>query len=493
MSVNMTITLSLTVALAFVLLMRRSFTSRMTSWTERLARRRTRSSNPGTPATGEAPQRMRPRLALSVSGVPSHESVRSAQDPPITDETVAIGNPPSASAPPDLLNVQREALAFEYADAGRYDHAVIANGEPVDAPGWPSPGELAVTPKLDTSASPPAQRFADTAVHEKADPVVDAARSSDIPSGWTDDDDRSGSTVTVPSNFDWDQSFAPESAGDSVATLALPTATDATVWDELDEDPAETADGAQQEWNAAAWEWTASGPPRISADWAAPAADDPSQQDDPGDPAATALSPESPSVGIVDVPMWSLPADSAVTPPLHPATDYERVIAATVRPLLAATGTVGASAPVIVVVIPQTRGTPSDREDELARTVRRLEKRVAALTDPKPIVATRPNQVPRTKRPAAKPTIVFTLTKAEARTLRSLAARHSAPIATRRRARIVLATARGLNVAAIAMRVGVHRTTVRRWQLRFAAKRLAALNHTSPSPPKRRGTITHHE
>ena len=486
MSVNMTITLSLTVALAFVLLMRRSLTTRLTSWTAGLARRTTRLSNPltGTTETGEAPRRMRPRLALSVSGVPSHEAVRSAQDSPITDETVAIDDVPSAPAPPDLSKVQREAREFEHADAGTHDHAVIANGGPVDAPGWPSPGELAVTPKLDTFDSSPAERFADDGAQENADAVVDAAQSLDIASGWTADEDRSGSTVTVPHGFDWDQSLAPESAGDSVATLSLPTATDATVWDEVDEHPAEMEDGAQQEWNAAAWEWTTSGPPRVSADWAEPATDDPSQQENPDDPAATAASREIPSVSIVDVPMWSQPADSAVAHQ-HLTTDYERVIAAAVRPLLAATGTVGASAPVIVVVIPETRGTPTDREDELARAVRRLEKRLAALTDPKPIVAPRPSQAPRTKHPAAKPMTVFTLTKAEDRTLRSLAARHSAPIATRRRARIVLATARGLNVADIAIRVGVHQTTVRRWQVRFAAKRLAALNDTSPRPPKR--------
>ena len=203
----MTITLSLTVALAFVLLMRRSLTTRLTSWTAGLARRTTRLSNPltGTTETGEAPRRMRPRLALSVSGVPSHEAVRSAQDSPITDETVAIDDVPSAPAPPDLSKVQREAREFEHADAGTHDHAVIANGGPVDAPGWPSPGELAVTPKLDTFDSSPAEHFADRGAQQSADVAVDAAQSLDIASGWTADDDRSGSTVKVPPGFDWDQ------------------------------------------------------------------------------------------------------------------------------------------------------------------------------------------------------------------------------------------------------------------------------------------------
>lgn len=473
----MMITLSLTVALAFVVLMRRSLTSRATRWSARFARRTKSSARlTGTTETGEAPRRMRPRLALSVSGVPSHDAVRSAQNTAATDEAIGVADVLSASAPPDA-RAERE---FKHAVAGTHegDPAVHSSKGPVDAPGWPSPGELAAVPVLDEfDSSSPGGRVAQAGAPQYVDAVADDAQALDITPGWAGDDAHGDSTTTLSPLVDWDQAFATQSAGGSVATLSLSSATGDTVWEKVDEYPQDSTGGAQQQWNTTAWAWETSDALGAPTDWAEPETDDEptEKQDGPVDP----VSSQTPRVHVVEVPAWTETADPAVASPWYPQTDHERVMAAA-RPFMASAGTAGTSAPIVVVVIPEPRATPTDREDALVRAVLSLEKRLAALTDSTLRPAEQRKQSPRTKRPPAAPTTVFTLTKVEAHALRALASRRSTPTATRRRARIVLATARGLNVAAIATRVGVHRTTVRRWQVRFAAKRLGALNDPRP-------------
>lgn len=478
MSVNQIITLSLTMTLAFVLLMRRSLASRLTSWSTRLPGRTAKSRRrpTGTTVTDAAPRRMRPMLALSVSALPSHGAIRGAGDhPPTTNGAVTAEEVPEASALPDVLeHVPREAHERGRAGDEPHEggHAARADRGPVNAPGWPSPGELAGMCKLDGFDSLLAQDEAT----ETADALGGDAQPFENPSWLAGDDDRSGSAMPVPNLVRRDEQFETTSAGDTVATLIAPTAV-AAVWDEVDEDREETTGGAQPTSNPVHWEWgwNSSGDPDSSSEWVHPIADVPSgMSEDPVDPPAEAAPREAPQVRIVDMPLWTGTVDPADMADRLARTDHTRVVASAVGEFVASERAEGASAPVIVVVIPETRATPTDREDKLARAVRRLEKRVAALTAPTPAPAKRVDQPPRAKRSPA--TTAFELTQVEDRELRALAARRSAPIRARRGARIVLATARGLDVPTIARRVGVHSSTVRRWQARFSAQRLAALD-----------------
>ena len=140
--------------------------------------------------------------------------------------------------------------------------------------------------------------------------------------------------------------------------------------------------------------------------------------------------------------------------------------------------------PVVVVITTPGSREPSQREEQLARTVRRLERKLQALSRERASAPPQPSRQASPGRPAGdRPAI--RLSAVEERELRALAGRRSAPADARRRARIVLATARGLDTMTIARRIGVHRTTVRRWQLKFVEQRLTAITGPVDGPAAR--------
>jgi len=76
--------------------------------------------------------------------------------------------------------------------------------------------------------------------------------------------------------------------------------------------------------------------------------------------------------------------------------------------------------------------------------------------------------------------VAIELTDFERETLRSWARSRTAPARLVTRAKIVLLAATGKSNAAVAARLGLDRTVVGRWRSRFAAERLAGVEHERP-------------
>ena len=490
MSLNLIITLVLMAALALVLLARRRAIPSQSktdaprrAW--RLAKTRVRVAASGT-TTEDAPRRMRPRLALSVSGVPTEEAIRTAGTPPTTDG-IADDDRPATVAPsqgvPGHHAVSDEDSLIALHDAALV--AMVADPNPVAAPGWPVPGELSGIYKpgefVPLAEEP---ELADQAVEGLAFATADElAKTPDFTPGWTDADDYAPAVTGALLPDPWDHALQAGYSYDSVATLARQSTTADQVWDEVDGRDEGTAGGArpEQEWNAVDWEWQSSDAD-ASPQWTEPDVDDPASMPlVPGGTPGTAVAIEDAPVHVVHLqpePFASNPHTAADELPL---TAHDRAIADAVRPIMTSAAATGTPTHVVVVVVPENRSVPSERENELARTVRRLEKQLAALSTP---TAARSRRQPADPRPSVV-TATVSLTNDELRQLRELAARRSAPIAARRRARIIIASARGRDVKEIAGRVGVHPSTVRRVRQRFAGERMAAMGDTRPRSAKR--------
>ena len=458
MPVNAIITLSLIAALTIVLLKRRSLASSQTAASARIARRVTKLRNNSCAHAEKAPRRMRPRLALIVSGLPSEEEIRSAGNPPPPGVKVDDDDGPAASAQPEVPEVPWAVPEPQHTVGGTHegDHAtLLANSGPVDAPGWPSPGELAGRDRLEGVAPvPPGHGSEEGALDTVIVNEESNATTLVSPYRWTDSGDRRAFATQDTQLPYWNHAPETEVSSDAVATLTPLTTADATVWDDVE------------------WEGQSSDEPDTSSAKNAPDASESLwMPDDALDPAEPTVAHAGPTERVIDESLLTAPADPAAS--RYPLTDHDRAIASAVRPFIATAAEAGAPTPVIVVVVPETRSHQTKRDDELTRAIRRLEKRFVALTDAKPTRAQQRSRAMRQTR--ATPKSGLSLTKVEERSLRALAARRSAPIAVRRRTRILLGTAAGLDVAAIALRVGTHPSTVRRWQMRFADQRLAAL------------------
>lgn len=107
------------------------------------------------------------------------------------------------------------------------------------------------------------------------------------------------------------------------------------------------------------------------------------------------------------------------------------------------------------------------------RPARRPTRRTAAKPAT-PRAATTPKTT-RATAAAAKAAPPFKLRVTEERELRAIAARRAAPEALRKRARIILHSAKGVEAGRIAERVGVSVPTVRRWQERFRTERMGTV------------------
>ena len=491
MSLNLIITLVLVAALALALVARRRAIPSQSktdaprrAW--RLAKTRVRVTAGGA-ATEDAPRRMRPRLALSVSGVPTEEAIRIAGTPPTTDG-VADDDSPATVAPSQGASghaVSDEDTLIALHDAALV--AMVADPNPVAAPGWPVPGELSGMYK-------PGEFVPVTEESELADQAVEGIAFAtadqlpvtlDVTPGWTDTDGYAPAVAGAQTPDPWDQALQAGYSYDSVATLARQSTPADQVWDEVDGREEGTVDGAQQEWNAVDWEWQSSDAD-ASPQWTEPDVDHPTLIPlAPSETPGTAVATEDAPVHVVQLQTEPFTSDPDTAADERPLTAHDRAIADAVRPIMTSAAATGTPTHVVVVVVPESRSVPSERENELARTVRRLEKQLAALSKPT-AAPTKGRSKPRAVDP--RPSVVtatVSLTNDELRQLRALAARRSAPIAARRRARIIIASARGRDVKEIAGRVGVHPSTVRRVRQRFASERMAAMGDTRPRSAKR--------
>lgn len=479
MPVNLLITISLIGALVLVLLKRRSLAAKG----ETAPKDRARSTGSGRSRfrrnrteRAEAPTlpRMRPRLAMTVTSAetvsPEVAPVDAEPEPAV--EMAAPMDVPVADVPDSLWDdTEPDVDAPAVADPVPPMPILDDPSALVDAPGWPSPGELVGMFALDDFDPVP------PAIEDPTDPqALSDVTDSGHDDLWRDLDDTEEPRADLPVEA-WGRNPYPDEHQVEPALVDAPVATLETVtWDTVAEssDVETVSDAERPEWASDDWSfegqdevghsssWTAPDPaddaPAVVADaWDAHAAGEPRRDDD-----ATAAE-------------WSSLSEPA---PVAFTTEVPAPILANAMPN--PTG----QAPVVVVLTPEmlNLGRPSARERELERTVRRLEKQVAALTAAAPVASTPRRTTPtratparRSARSATTSTAPFSLTAAELAALRALAARRSAPLAARNRARIIMRSARGLATATIAKQVGVSASTVRRWQARFAVDRLAAL------------------
>ena len=505
--------MSLAVALAVVLFMRRSVGAAKASGsigglTRRVFRYKGMRKRTAPPVN---PPQTRQRLVAKLPLVPvTHATQAAAAETP-------TAQPPLDPAPgPDAVEFTADVQSV----------GDIGPATPVDAPGWPSPGELAGMYQLDDfDPIPPTEAPDAAAGTERAVDTGGAAVAT--ASDWVAPDHVEYALPEPRLELsEWDNSFEREPSDDDAAIHTVVEPADASAWGDIDEDPAEAIDGEQSEWQAKEWEWESQDDPVTPSRWTDPQEHQAESTPEPQSATADAV----PERAVFDAGEPAVPDEAAVYPdlpgargvnlsaptdvsgrgdPSDPVAGYGAAIAAALRPLLAATAKSGVAPVIVIVVTPEVSGPMTPREAELARTVRDIEKRLTALSRPgrapakrptyapgkaRPASAARTNQRARAVRPAAAKGAPFKLTAVEERTLRALAARRSAPIGARRRARIVLATARGQDVAGIAVRVGVHASTVRRWQSRFRTDRLAALAQPAcAARPNADATITHHE
>jgi DNA-binding transcriptional regulator YiaG len=284
--------------------------------------------------------------------------------------------------------------------------------------------------------------------------------------------------------------------GAAVTTIAPLAPAESPAW-ETDATIAEAADVVEQpSWTSADWPVEATDEAELPSTWADPDPrdDNPVRWSDEVDVAGaeTAGNDDAANAHIAILDPCEH-ADHLIDTPQQPTPVTPRsAVEAAVAPLLRAASAGGAPAPVVVVITPEMlTAAPPRREAELERAVRRLEKKIATLTaaasDPRPQRPSRPKPVSTsaTSRSTSHTTAPLTLTAAEQRALRALAAKRSAPITARRRARIILRAARGLSTATIATQVGVSQSTVRRWRARFATDRLAMLGDDLRTPATR--------
>jgi len=440
----------------------------------------------------EAPRqpRSRPRLGLAVSGIASEEAIMEAAAnqalDPAGDETRFAG----LAAEPEPVDVD----AIPLAEVGAA--TAIWTAEVIDAPGWPQPGELdpggdpanaesgpmedgqaafevnlptlAVAGEDDTQNKP---REAWTASSDSFDP---ATAWDDATPNWTAPD-------ALPA--DWG---TPTVAGDG--TLVVTADETEASWDGtiLHDRSRDRGAAWSPDWNAPATSWDDGLVADTGAEesvWEIPtiSTGDPTGGEAAG---ATRVTPEPETGPLVVDPSGGAAGVTAHLLGASGQTRLDPAVAAAVELAVAAGLTRTPPGPVVVVIATEGGQVRSQREERLARKVRRLERKLQAL------VLEGAPQLPQPSRPSrprrsTEDQPVLRLSAVEERELRTLARRRSAPARVRRRARIVLATARGLDVTAIARRVGVHRTTVRRWQQRFAEQRLAAITGPSGAAPAR--------
>lgn len=383
-----------------------------------------------------------------------------------------------------------DAIPLAEVDAAK----AIWIAEVIDAPGWPQPGELDPGGgPADAESGPigegqaafevnlPALAVAgeDDAQNDTGETWTASSDGFDPPSEWDD----GASSWTAPDAPPADWGTPPTTPDDSAPVAADETEAS---WDgTILHDRSRNTDGA---WGPVDWEAPVAGwDDGLGADtgadesvWEIPTI----STDDPigGEAAdATTAAPE-PETGprVVDLSGGAAGVTAHLLgnggrPRLDPA------VAAAVE--LAVEAGLSRTQPRGVVVVIATDGgrVRSQREERLARKVGKLEAKLQALVRESAPQPSRASRLPRSR--ADQP--VLRLSAVEERELRTFVRRRSVPVQARRRARIVLATARGLDVTAISRRVGVHRTTVRRWQQRFAEQRLAAIAGPSGAAPAR--------
>ncbi len=434
--------------------------------------------------------RSRPRLGLAVSGIASEEAIMEAAAKQALDPAGDEARFAGLSAEPEPVD------AIPPAEVG--GAKAIWTAEVIDAPGWPQPGELDPGgDPADTESNPiedgqaafevnlPALAVAgeDDAQNDTGEIWTASSDGFDPASGWGD----GASDWTAPDAPPADWGAPAATAGDDAPVTA--DETDAS-WDgTIPHDRSRNDGGA---WGPVDWEAPATGRDGgLVADtgteesmWEIPAI---STGDHPtgGEAAeATTVTPE-PETGplVVDLSGGTAGVTAHVLGD-GGKTRLDPAIAAAVELAVAAGLTRTPPGPVVVVIATESGQARSQREERLARKVRRLEAKLQALVREGAPQLPQPSRPSRPRR-SSEDRPVLRLSAVEERELRTLATRRSAPARVRRRARIVLATARGLDVRAIARRVGVHRTTVRRWQQRFAEQRLAAITGSSGAAPAR--------
>lgn len=435
----------------------------------------------------EAPRqpRSRPRLGLAVSGIATEEAIMEAAAKrtlaPAGDEAQLAGLC-GESEPVD-------AIPLAEVDAAK----AIWIAEVIDAPGWPQPGELEPgRGPADVESGPigegqatfevnsPALAVAgeDDAQDDTSETWTASSDGFDPPSEWDD----GASSWTAPDAPPADWGTPTTNPGDSAPVTADETEAS---WDgTILHDRSRNTGGAlgPVDWEAPVTGWDDGLVADTGADesvWEIPtiSTDDPIGGEAAG---ATTVAPE-PETGprVVDLSGGA----AGVTAHLrgnggHPRLDP--AVAAAVE-LAVEAGLSGTQPGVVVVIATDGGQVRSQREERLARTVGKLEAKLQALVRESAPQPSRPSRPPRSS--ADQP--VLRLSAVEEHELRTFVRRRSAPVQARLRARIVLATARGLDVTAISRRVGVHRTTVRRWQQRFAEHRLMAIIGSSDAAPVR--------
>ncbi len=524
---NVLITLSLCIALAVVLMVKRrqdngTRTSRSSAGRRRqpfsLRRRSRRNDAPEAPR-----RRLRPRLALSVperlaENAPSQELVPHpvpAAEPIISpilaspDPVVIVKPTPPPSA--DLWESDDADLADDMVvdvaddavpDTAPADETPVYPTDSVSvvpvpvtviaAPGWPEPGELTAVLQLEEfDPLPPSE---DRDVHSGS--YYDDADSDDIaiqdsndlaaaggwtaatdhsterwdvpdapPSTWSDDTpDETSDTTSDWSGSDW-TSVAANDAG------SMPGAEDAPEWsDDTTEAEAEAAweptDDTVSEWTTAI--------PSVDGDASGDVLET-VYNDDPG----PATFPHFDS----DMSLEVAAAVHSSSPPSAPTDPSAKRMKRLEKQMQAMT----------TQLAELTKRIDDAQESALVVTLGRLEQAVSALAAngvPTPRAqrgASAPNTAARrtpTTSPRPRRAQAFVLTDAERATLRTIGARRSNPL-TSRQARAILAASRGVATAVSAAQFGVHPATVRRWKAAFAEKRLTMFSPEVRRPATR--------
>jgi hypothetical protein len=249
-------------------------------------------------------RRHRPRLGLTVSGVPTEEALLNTSAADATSETLDESEQSVEASDAAILELAGGAAMIEAAAPSTRDtvpddaaeeipvslRGVVQDDAVIEAPGWPQPGELGPASATDGFVAPVIELEPEFADHPPAEAIV-----ADEPLAASTTDDLIGEDVAAQMWEDQFAGFDPASG-----------------WGSADEDPAEpAADDAEHDWDTADVDAT------FDDAWALPQG--------AGDPADEAFADDA--AGLGDEQDWSASewdfATVAAAPPIEVQTAFD--------------------------------------------------------------------------------------------------------------------------------------------------------------------------